>query len=325
MRLSAIGLLITLALSLLVAPLSSDTHAVAKVVQIGILANEPSPAIEALRSALHALGYIEGQNMVFVSRWAQGRPEQFPALAAEIVRLQVDVIVTWATPATQAAKDATSTIPIVMGATGAPVEAGLVASLAQPGGNITGLTSIAADLEEKRLAFFKEAAPAVTRVALLWNPSNAFSVLTLKRTQAAAQALGVHLHPVEVQSANDFEHAFAAITREYAEALIVHPDPLILYHRTQIADFTTKSRLPSMHGYRDHVEAGGLMAYTPDYSDLFRRAAVYVDKILKGAKPGDLPVEQAMKFILIINLNTAKALGLTLPPTLLFQADEVIR
>ena len=323
---SAIGGIVTLILGILTAPLTADAQRPGKVYRLGILAPQPWPPFEAFRQQLHDLGYAERHNLVLEYRWAEGWSERFPELAAELVRLPVDVIVTWTTPAALAAQRATASIPIVMAAIGDAVGAGLVASLARPGGNITGFTAINPDVEGKRLEFLKAVVPQATRIALLWNPANPrLHALIVQETQRAAQALGIQVQLVEAGSVSGFEPAFAAMTQERADALIVAPDAEFIFHRAQIAELAAKYRLPAVYLHRDLVEAGGLMAYTPDYDHLFRRAAIYVDKIFKGAKPGDLPVEQATMFKLIINLKAAKALGLTIPATLLFQADEVLR
>jgi putative tryptophan/tyrosine transport system substrate-binding protein len=321
-----IGLLIILAHALLVPAVAAEGQRPAHVYRIGILAPQPWSPFEVFRHELHDLGYREGQNLILESRWAEGQYARLPAFAAELVRLPVDIIVTWGTPAALAAQRATATIPIVMAAIGDAVGAGLVTSLARPGGNITGLTAINPDLEGKRLEFLKAVVPQAARIALLWNPANShLHTLMVHETQRAAQALGLQVHPVEAGSASGFEPAFAAMAEAHAEALIVAPDAEYIFHRAQIAALAAKYRLPAVYVHRDHVEAGGLMAYTPDYDHLFRRAASYVDKILKGTKPGDLPVEQATTFELVINLKTADALGITIPPMLLFQATEVIR
>jgi putative ABC transport system substrate-binding protein len=323
---SAIGCIVTLILGILITPLTASAQRPEKVYRLGILAPQPWPPFEAFRQQLHDLGYAERHNLVLEHRWAEGRYERLPALAAELVQLPVDVIVTWTTPAALAAQRATATIPIVMASIGDAVGAGLVASLARPGGNITGFTAINPDVEGKRLEFLKAVVPQATRIALLWNPANPrLHALIVQETQRTALALGIQVQLVEAGSASGFEPAFAAMSQERADALIVAPDAEYIFHRAQIAELATKYRLPAVYLHRDHVEAGGLMAYTPDYDHLFRRAAIYVDKIFKGAKPGDLPVEQATMFKLIINLKAAKALGLTIPPTLLFQATEVLQ
>jgi putative ABC transport system substrate-binding protein len=242
-----------------------------------------------------------------------------------LVRLKADVIVTTGTPGTLAAKQATKTIPIVMTSSGNPVETGLVASLARPGGNVTGFTIFAPELEGKRLDILKAAVPRLSRFAVLWNSANPAVTVVLQQTETVARALGLTPEPVVgVRRTDDFERAFAVIAHARPHALVVIVDRLLLAHRRQIVEFAANNRLPAMYGYRDYVDAGGLMSYAPSNIDLFRRAAVYVDKILKGAKPADLPVEQPTKFELVINLKTAKALGLTIPPSLLLRADQVI-
>ena len=306
----------------------ADARPVANVFRIGFLLISPSqaaPSIEAFRRALRERGYTEGQNIVFEYRYAEGRVEPLPDLATELVHLKVDVIVTQGTPAARAAKNATSTIPIVIAAALDPVETGLVASLARPGGNITGLTIGGSELSGKTLELLKEVVPRVARVAVLWNSDNAALALTLNETQVAARALGVHLQPLDVRDPNEFEGAFSAMARERAGALLVLNEPIFLTHRKRIADLAAKSRLPAMYERRDFVDAGGLMSYGVNFPDNFRRAATFVDKILKGAKPGDLPVEHPTKFELIINLKTAKKIGLTIPPEVLMWADKVIK
>jgi putative ABC transport system substrate-binding protein len=321
MRLHTIGLFVTLAF--LLAPLTAHAQPVGKVPHIGIL---PQGLYwEAFRQGLRELGYVEGQNLVIEHGWALESTEELAHLAVELVRREVNLIVTWGTPATRAAKHATATIPIVMVGVGDPVRSGLVASLAKPGGNVTGFTSIGPDLSGKRLQLLKEVIPTLSRVAVLWNPANPANVMLFQNIQGAARALGVTVQSIETASAHHFESAFAAIVREHPDGLIITSDPMHQLHLGWIVDFAAKNRLPAVYQHRDNVEAGGLMSYGPIWPDMFRRAATYVDKILKGAKPADLPVEQPMKFELVLNLKTAQALGLTIPPTLLFQADEVIR
>jgi putative tryptophan/tyrosine transport system substrate-binding protein len=328
MQYGPIGCLVTLALTVLLAPLASDGQTAAKVPRIEFLAL-PNPAaaaavLEPFRQRLHALGYVEGQTIVLEERWAEGTLERFPDLATELVQLQVDIIVAVGTPAAKAAQHATRTIPIVA-LMGDPVEMGLVASLARPGGNLTGVSGQSVDLGGKRLALLKEAVPQVSRVAVLWNAANPNKVLAWQETQSAAQALGVTLQSVEVRTPDDFERAFAALTRGRADALLTMTEGLTITHRRQIVDFTTQHRLPMLAEDRVFVEAGGLMSYGVKPGDLYGHLAVYVDKILKGAKPANLPVEQPMKFELVLNLKTAQAIGVIMPPTLLFQADEVIK
>jgi putative ABC transport system substrate-binding protein len=317
----------TLAAGVLAVPLDAGAQQPGKVYRIGFLSpRSPSDVgrLAAFRQSLRELGYVEGQNIVIESRWAEGEYDRLPGLAAELVRLKVDVIVTYAAPAIQAAKRATGTIPIVMAGAIDPVASGLVTSVARPGGNITGLSLMAPDLVGKQLAILKEVVPTVSRVALLGNPANTGNAPQLRHAQETARTLGMRLQSLEARGPNEIESAFAAITRERAGALIVLVDGMLADHRARIADLAAKSRLPAVYGLSDYPEAGGLMAYGPSVLDRFRRAATYVDKILKGAKPGDLPVEQPTKFELVINLKTAKALGLTIPQSLLQRADQVI-
>jgi putative ABC transport system substrate-binding protein len=270
------------------------------------------------------LGYLEGQNIAFESRFGEGKPDQLLRLAAELVGLKVDVIVTSGTPATQAAKQATRTIPIVMAQLADPVGAGLVASLGRPGGNVTGLTTQDADLSGKRLGLLREVVPKVTRFALLVDETNPGTVLIARGTQVAARSAGVHLQSVGVSGPGELEHAFSAMKEARAGALIVESSSMLFPWRARLAELALKNGLPTMFAQGEYAEAGGLMAYAADFSDLFRRAATFVDKILKGAKPADLPVEQPTKYDVVINLKTAKALGLTVPPPLLLQAGKVI-
>jgi ABC-type uncharacterized transport system substrate-binding protein len=330
MRLATVRIIATFTLALLAALHAAEAQPPAKIPRIGILwFGSPvvglSPHMEAFRQGLRELGYTEGQNIVIESRHAAMRPALLPDLAANLALSKVDVIVAAGDPAIHAARHVTSTIPIVMVAGADPVGSGLVTSLARPGGNLTGLSALSPELSGKRLQLLTEALPQVSRVAVLWNPADPAKALDLRETQATGQALGVQLQLLEVRGPEDFESAFAAMTRDRAEALITLGDPLTVSHRMRIVDLAAKSRLPTMYDVREFVEAGGLMAYGPSLADLFRRAAAYVDKILKGAKPGTLPVEQPMKFELIINLKTAKALGLTIPPSVLFLADQVIQ
>ena len=318
----------SLALGLLASPLVADAQQAGKVARIGVLAQGSStdaPHIgEAFRQGLRDLGYVEGQNIVIEYRWAEGRAERLPDLAVELVNLKVDVIVAGGTPAPLAAKHATRTIPIVMGGAGDPVGTGLVASLARPGGNVTGLSTLTPELGRKRLQLLKEVVPGVSRVAVLWNAANPYAVLNMRETEAAARTLGVQVQSLEVRGPDDFESALPAAIRGRAGALIVVDDPLTLTYRVRIVDFAARNRLPAMYGFREYAEAGGLMAFGASLADLGRRAATYVDKILKGAKPADLPVEQPTKFELVINLKTAKALGLTIPQSVLLRADQII-
>jgi ABC-type uncharacterized transport system substrate-binding protein len=301
----------------------------ARIFRIGILipssASLNSARVEALRRRLRELGYVEGKNIVIEYRYAEGKLERLPDLAAELVRLKVDVIVTAPTQAALAAKKASATIPIVFDAAGDPVGSGFVSSLARPGGNITGLSNIAPDLDGKRLELLKEAFPKVARVAFLWEPGGARGNAALTDMEAAAKALGLKLLSLPVRGIDDFESAFARAKREGAQALITTRGTLINTQQRQVLDFAAKNRLPAMYPASDFVEAGGLMSYAPNYEDLLRRAADFVDKILKGTKPADIPVEQPMKFEFIINLKAAKQIGVTIPPNVLVRADKVIR
>ncbi len=321
----------TLALGLLLAPLAAEAQQAGKVYRIGFLGSAPPATpdmarnINAFLRGMRDLGYVEGQNLRIEWRFAEGRAERHPGFAAELVGLKVDVIVAVVTPAVQAAKGATTTIPIVMITAGDPVGSGLVASLARPGGNVTGLSSMTIDLSAKQVELLKASVPKVTRVAVLWNPAHPAHPLMLKEAEGAARAVAVQLQILEARDPDEFDRAFAAMTRERAGALLVLADPMFFAHRVRLTQLAAKSRLPSMYLTREYVEAGGLISYGPSYLDLCLRAATYVDKILKGAKPSDLPVEQPTKFELVINLKTAKALGLTIPQSVLIRADEVIQ
>ena len=273
---------------------------------------------------LRELGLVEGENVVFERRYADNRLERLPELAADLVRLKVDVIVAGGTLAPLAAKRATSTIPIVMTDSGDPLGSGLVASLAQPGGNVTGMSLMAPDIGGKRLELLKELLPRLARVAVLWNAANPVPARIVKEVQAGGSTLGIEVQSLEVQQPDDFDGAFETVRRQHPDALMTAEDPLTFNHRKRIADFAIGQLLPTLHGFREFVVAGGLMSYGANLADLYRRAAGYVDKILKGAKPADLPVQQPTKFELVINLKTAKALGITIPPSLLARADEVI-
>ncbi|MGH8057127.1 MAG: ABC transporter substrate-binding protein, partial [Candidatus Entotheonellia bacterium] len=315
MRCSAVGCIMTLTLSFLAAPLAAHAQQAGKAARIGVLCpiTCTDPHLEVFRHALRELGYVEGRNLAFVFRAAEGKIARLADLAAELVRLNVDVLFTsWGTAAALAAKQVTTTLPIVMGAVGDPVASGLVANLARPGGNITGLSSLTLDLEGKRLELLKDLLPTLSRVAVLWDPTNPYSALALERTQQTAQHLGVQLHPVRVHEANDFESAFATLTRERPDALIVHGYIVLVQHRARLVDFAAQHRLRTMYSLREFVEAGGLMSYGVHLPEVYRRAAAHVDKILKGTKPADIPVEQPTKFELIINLKAARALGLTI-------------
>jgi putative ABC transport system substrate-binding protein len=299
---------------------------------VGILSIGPpdpnAPNISAFRQGLAGLGYIEGRNILIEYRWAEGKPERFPALAAELVALKVDVILTaGGTIAALAAKQATTTLPIVFGLVGDPIAEGLVTSLAGPGGNATGFSNVTNDLIGKWLELLKQVVPGVTLVAMLWKPDSMpdrAREVRLKEADVSAQALGVQLQVVEARGPADLERAFLDISTKGARALVVLTTPVFDIARQRIADLATKHLLPTVYASRNYVEVGGLMSYGPNFADLHGRAASYVDKILRGAKPSDLPVQQPTKFELVINRKTANALGLTVPPTLLAQADEVI-
>jgi putative ABC transport system substrate-binding protein len=323
----------TLAGGLLTAPLGAEAQHAAKVWRIGMLwfgsALEDPPVrvrFDAFQQGLREQRYVEGRNVAFEHRYAREKVDRLPDLAAELVRLKVDIIVTPGNPpATLAAKRATSTIPVVFMSAGDPVAAGFVASLARPGGNVTGGTSLVGPgIVGKRLELLQEAVPKLSRVAVLTNPTNPDTRGFIGEAEVAARPLKVRFHIVEARGPAEFEGAFAAMTKERAGALLVLADAMFLFHGRQLADLAAKNRLPAMYGLREHVEAGGLMVYAASLAELSRRASTYVGKILQGAKPGDLPVEQATKFELVINLKTAKALGLTIPPAVLARADEVI-
>ncbi len=299
-----------------------------KVARIGYLSLRPagpSPNREAFRQGLRDLGYVEGQNIVIEYRHAPDRADQLPSLAAEFVSLKVDVIVAAGSQAVRAAQQATRSIPIVMTSSSDPVGTGFVASLARPGGNITGLSLLSPELSGKRLELLKEVVPQVSRVAVLWDPDDPPAKLSLKETEDAAKALGVQLQILETRDPSDFESAFRTAIRARVRALVLVTAPIMNTHAKQIGELAVKNSLPSISYAREYPEAGGLMSYGTNFADLYYRAATYVDKILKGAKPADLPVEQPMKFELVINLKTAKQIGLTIPQSVLFRADKVIK
>jgi len=314
-------------------PLSVNAQPSAKIPRIGLMVTgslqspEARVQLDAFRQGLRQLGYTEGRNIAIEYRGADGRIERFPNLAAELVRLEVDLIFAANTRAALAARQATSTIPIVSAVMGDPVEDGLVASLAQPGGNVTGLTFLAPELTAKRMQLLKDALPNVSRVAALWHPG-AYGERTmddmLKATESAARTLGVQLQLIEVRAAGELERAFSTMMKERAEALFLFPSPMLFLARRRIVELAATHRLPSVSQAREFVELGGLIAYGANINDLFRRSAVYVDKILKGAKPADLPVEQPTRFELVINLKTAKTLGIDMPLPLMIRADEMI-
>src|SRR5262245_33962874 len=321
-------LLMTSLAGAVASPLAAEAQQAAKVARIGYLASNLTPRFqEAFRQGLRDLGYVEGRNLVIEDRNAGGKPERLPALAAELVALKVDLIVATSTPAALAAKQATRTLPIVFTAVADPITGGLVTSLARPGGNVTGLSVLAPELVGKQLELLKQAIPAVSRVAVLWEPivvGKDVERNMLKEADAAARALRMRPQFVEARGPANLDRAFSDMTRARAEAVAVLTGSMLFIQRGRLVDLAAKSRLPAVYPWREGVDAGGLMAYGPDLADLLRRVATYVDKILKGTKPADLPVEQPTKFELVINLKTAKALGLTIPPSLLARADEVI-
>jgi putative ABC transport system substrate-binding protein len=320
-------LLLMLGMAILGVPLGTNAQQPARVPRIGILTLAASmpPTFEAFRQGLRELGYVEGQDIALEYRFAQERADRLPALAADLVRMKVEVIVTQSTQAALAAKHATHTIPIVMAVVGDPVTAGLVASLARPGGNVTGLTLYGTELSGKRLELLKEVAPRATLVAVIRNVTHPNALGFFEETEAAARSLNLRLQSVEVRSPADLDAAFNAVARARPSALITLADNMLVDNRTRIVEFAAQSRLPGIFPEREWADAGGLMAYGPNIASNFRRAAAFVDKILKGAKPGDLPVEQPTKYELVINLKTAKALGLTMPQSILIRADEVIQ
>jgi putative ABC transport system substrate-binding protein len=320
-------LLIALGACALAAPLASLAQQAAKVPRIGFLGSTSASGyatqIEALRAGLRDLGYVEGKNILIEWRFAEGNYERLPGLAAELVQLRVDVIVTHATPGTHAAKQATTTIPIVMAAVGDPVASGLVASLARPGGNMTGSAFFNLELGAKRLELLKEAVPRTKRVAVLLNLDNPVSGLIIDVMEPTAKSLKVELQQFKVRGPNEFESAFTAMAKRRVDAVVINEEPMLIANAKGIADLAAKQRLPSI-GFKEIAEAGGLMAYGVNIPEMWRRAATYIDKILKGAKPGELPIEQATRFELVINLKTAKALGITIPQSILVRADKVI-
>jgi ABC-type uncharacterized transport system substrate-binding protein len=329
-----IGLAVALTLSLILfsMPLGTEAQQAAKVPRIGFLATTTlvaNPHLqEAFRQGLHDLGYVEGGNVVIEYRSAEGKPERLPALAAELVALKVDIIFAGNTPAALAAKQATRTIPIVFAGVGDPVGSGLVASLARPGGNLTGLSVLAPDLLGKGLELLKQLVPGVSRVAVLWQPrglGERTEKEMLKEAEVAGRALGVRLQFVEARGSADLDRAFSDMAKARAGALTVLATPVFISERRRLVDLAAKNRLPTVYLFREFVDAGGLMSYGANLTDVFRRASTYVDKILRGASPADLPAEQPTKFELVVNVTTAKTLGLTIPQSLLVRADEIIQ
>jgi putative tryptophan/tyrosine transport system substrate-binding protein len=312
------------------APPGAPAQQAGKVHRVGFLSSNSASdprwlaRLGAFQQGIRELGYVEGENIVIESRWAEGKWDRLPRLAAELVGVKADVIVTYGPPAIAAAKQATSTIPIVMTGVIDPIATGSVASLARPGGNMTGLSLMAPEMVGKQLEIIKEVVPGVSRVALLANPANPGSAPQLLHAKSAEKTLGLRLQIVEARSSGDIDAAFATIARRQVGAIIVLVDVILLDHRTRIADLALMHRLPAVYGMSDHAEAGGLLAYGPSVLERYRRAAIFVDKILRGAKAGDLPIEQPTKFELVVNMKTARALGLTIPPSLLLRADQVI-
>jgi putative ABC transport system substrate-binding protein len=322
---NAVGCIVTLTLSFLAAPLQVDAQPSARVATIGYLSIAGgAPLAESFRQGLQELGYIDGKTIAIVYRSAEGKPERLPALAAELVQLPVDLIFAQSGQVAEVVRDTTTTIPIVMVSGADPVAIGLVASLARPGGNITGLSLMSAELAGKRLQLLKEASGRLGRVAVLWNARDAVMTNIFSEIQTAAPTLGMTVQPLAVQVAEDIDSAIAALTQERPDALFMITDVLTSRYVRQVLEFAVQHQLPTMFQSSGPVAEGGLMSYAPSFTESYRRAAYYVDRILKGAKPGDLPVEQPMKFELVVNLKTAKALGITIPPTLLMLADKVI-
>jgi putative tryptophan/tyrosine transport system substrate-binding protein len=318
----------SLAGGLLAAPLAAEAQQAGKVYRIGFLGNS-TEALEAnlvgpFREGLRERGYVEGRDLTIEYRWAEGAYERFPALIAELIALKSDIIVTAGTPAALAVKRATTTIPVVMAAVGDPIGTGLVKSLARPGGNLTGLVAIAPDLEGKRLELLTQIVPKLSSVAFLGNPANPIHVTSEKQASAAAKALHLKVVFYPVRAEGEFDHAFQAIVGQRSGALVMLADRLFLHHRARIVEFTARHRLPAVYAYSELVQAGGLMSFGPSYPEMHRRAAYFVDRILKGARATDLPMEQPSKFELILNLRTARTLGLTISPSLLQRADYVI-
>lgn len=328
MRLKIAGIIVTLTLGILVVmSFAADAQRSGKVYRLGFISSsvtsESHPFLEGLRQGLSELGYKAGKNIKIEYRF--GKKQELPRLAEDLVKLQVDLIVAGGSQGIKAAKKATQTTPIVMTNSGNAQRSGFVASLARPGGNITGMTQISPELAAKRLQLLQETVPGLSKVAVLWYPLHPNTPNTFKETQEASQKLGLQLISLEVKAPTDFDAAFSTALKQRAEGLVVLREPFMVRHRTLIVKFAMEHQLPAIYETRDFIEAGGLMLYGPSFFDLYRRSATYIDKILRGANPGDLPVERPLKFTFVINLKTAKAIGLTIPPSLLYQADEVIR
>ena len=329
MKTSGLGFTLTVALSVLLWPLATGAQQTRQLHRIGFLGNSTA-ALEAnlvgpFRDGLRDLGYVEGRNVLIEFRWAEGKYERLPVLIGELLALKVDVIVTAGTPATLAVKRATTSTPLVMIAVGDPVGTGVVPSLSRPGGNITGLTSISPELDGKRLELLREVIPGISHVAVLWNSASPLQVVGERRTQAAAKVVHIKVLSLGVRNDEGLEKAFAEIVRERPGALLVLADRLFLHHRQRIMDFAAQHRLPGVHAYRELVEAGGLMSFGPSYVGMHKRAAYFVDRILKGANPGDLPVERPASFELVVNLKAANALGLAIPQSVLLRATEIVQ
>jgi putative ABC transport system substrate-binding protein len=321
-------LLVTLALALLAAPLAADAQQRANVARIGVLggtsASSYATRLEAFKQGLRELGYVEGRNVAIEYRWADGRYERLPGLAAELVNLRVDVLVTHGTQGTRATQQATTTIPIVMATAGDAVGTGLIASLARPGGNITGSTAIAPEINAKRLELLKEAIPRIRRVAVLLNPGTQVSDVVFAQMELVARALGIEVRPAWVRRGGELDRTFSELLKARSDGLVIADDAVLTSNARRIADLAVKNRLPTATSL-DHVQTGSLLSYGASFDALWRRAAISVDKILKGAKPADLPVEQPTRFELVVNMKTAKALGLTIPASVLIRADQVIQ
>ena len=318
------AVLASVAVLLLAAPLLAGAQPTSRAPRIGVLWPNPPATFDFVRQGLSALGYVEGRNIEFEYRWAQDKLDQLPQLAAELTALKVDLIVTLAPPATLAAKNATQTIPIVFVGIGDPVASGLVPSLSRPGGNLTGTTRMLSEMSAKHVEFLKQAAPALSLLGVLWNPTNSSHAPALKASETVARSLSVRVVALEVRAPTDLDGAFATLARERADGLLFLADPVFFIHLGRMADLVTAARLPSISNFTEFPRLGGLLGYSPSIADEFRRAATHIDRILKGAKPGDLPIQQPSKFELVINLKTAKALGLAVPPALLARADQVI-
>jgi putative ABC transport system substrate-binding protein len=307
-------------------PLAS--RAQGRIPRVGFMGNSTAALeanlVDSFREGLRELGYEEGRNIAIEYRWADGQYERLAALVTELIAAKVDVIVTAGTPAALAVKKATSTVPLVMVAVGDPVGTGLVPSLARPDGNLTGLSSVAPDLEGKRLELLREIVPSVSRIAVFLNSVNPFHATSMRQAQTAGKTLGIKVQQYDIRKSEDLDGAFAAIRKERPDALLILADRVFLHNRERIVDFTGEQHLPNVNAYKELVEAGGLISYGPSYEDMHKRAAIYVNKILKGAKPGNLPIEQPTKFTLVVNLKAAKALGISMPPAVLSRADEVI-